>query len=271
MIDDILASFKEWFIDSFDTDPYTSEVNIEQNSMPTYFDGITDNFLNNPIHNTGTSTKDLSSFNLVNDFPQALDWFKPDNHWGISSFEGIGYPVEESQHWQQQQGSSSCAVVAQISVFESITGVCMSEEQACHIADKNGWFDPDIGTRPSDVGKLLNQLGVATEQKYDATLLDIADALEKGDRIIVGLDANEIWHPMRDKFGSPIEQPDAGHAVWVTGIDTKPDGSVKVILNDSGTPNGKMEVVDAVDFLNAWEDYGNFLVTASEPDQYINA
>ena len=75
MIDDILASFKEWFIDSFDTDPYTSEVNIEQNSMPTYFDGITDNFLNNPIHNTGTSTKDLSSFNLVTVPLAVKTWF----------------------------------------------------------------------------------------------------------------------------------------------------------------------------------------------------
>lgn len=174
MIDDILTSLNEWFIDSFDTDRSTSEVN---------FDGITDNFLNNSIHNTGTtSIEDLSSFNLVNDFPQALDLFKPDNHWGISSFEGIGYPVEESQHWQQQQGSSSCAVVAQISIFESITGVCMSEDQACHIAEKNGWFDPDIGTRPSDVGKLLNQLGVATEQKYDATLLNMGQSHYSCDR-----------------------------------------------------------------------------------------
>jgi len=112
------------------------------------------------------------------------------------------------------------------------------------------------------VGKLLNELGVPTEQKYDSTLLDIADALEKGDRIIVGLDANEIWQPIRDKLGNPLEQTDAGHAVWVTGIDTKPDGSVKIILNDSGDPNGMMKVVDALDFLNAWEDYGNFLVTA---------
>jgi hypothetical protein len=236
----------------------------------TYSDEITDDFLDSySIQNTNVPTEELSNFDLVDDFYQVLDWVKPDNHWDVSSFEGIGDPVEESQHWQQQEGASSCAVVAQISIFESITGICISEDQACDIAEQNGWFDPDIGTRPSDIGKLLNQLGVATEQKYDATLLDIADALEKGDRIIVGLDANEIWHPMRDEFGNPIEQPDAGHAVWVTGIDTKPDGSIKIILNDSGTPDGRMEAVDAMDFLNAWEDCGNFLVIADATDRTV--
>ena len=102
-------------------------------------------------------------------------------------------------------------------------------------------------------------------------LEDIANALEKGDRVIVALDANEIWSPLRDADGIPIEQPNGGHAVWVTGIDPQADGSVKIILNDSGHPDGKMTAIDAVDFLNAWEDYSNFIVVADAPDHTISA
>ena len=64
------------------------------------------------------------------------------------------------------------------------------------------------------MGKLLNELGIPTEQKYHANLEDIADALEKGDRVIVGLDANEIWNPMRDANGAAIEQTNAGQRTY---------------------------------------------------------
>jgi hypothetical protein len=185
----------------------------------------------------------------------------------LSQFDGWGTPIEDANCWQQQEGSNSCAVVAQIGVYESITGVDISEVQACQIAQANGWYDPEIGTIPEHVGKILNELGIPTWQSYDATLDDIATALEQGDKVIVGLDGNEIWKPVKDPVtGSPIEQSDAGHAVWVTGIDRQPDGSVKIILNDSGTANGQMMAVDAEDFLNSWADLGNFLVVADAPD-----
>lgn len=212
----------------------------------------------------GISTSD--AVNLAYASQQLSDLFVPDNQWDINEFDGLGNPVEHSQYWQQQNGQYSCAVVAQSSIFESITGTPLDEAKACEIAEQNGWFDPEIGTHPDDVGKLLNKLGIPTEQKYNANLEDIANALEKGDRVIVGLDGQEIWQPMRDANGVPIEQTNAGHAVWVTGIDTQPDGSVKIILNDSGSANGKMAVIDAIDFLNSWEDHGNFLVVADAPE-----
>lgn len=184
-----------------------------------------------------------------------------------SEFDGWGNPIAEAEHWQQQQGDNSCAVVAQAGVLESITGVDITEAEACEIAEANGWFDPETGTTPENIGKFLEHYGVACEKSYNANLEEIADALSKGDKVIVGLDANEIWYPVRDPMtGSPVEQTNGGHAVWVTGINTEPDGSVKIILNDSGTPDGQMKVVDALDFLNAWEDYDNLLLVADTPE-----
>jgi uncharacterized protein YfdQ (DUF2303 family) len=57
----------------------------------------------------------------------------------------------------------------------------------------------------------------------------------------------------------PVEQENAGHAVWVTGVDPEPDGSYKILLNDSGTSLGQMSAIDYWDFYNAWQDAGCFV------------
>ena len=262
MIDDILGNFQHWFMDDLNSE------DIQDDDFSSHHQVISHDVSYDLDHLPDT---DFSGFNIVDDFQNLCDWFIPDNQWDVTDFNGFGEPIENADFWHQQSGQSSCAIVAQTSIFESITGVHISEEKACEIAQEHGWFDPNIGTRPDDVGKLLNELGVPTEQKYDAHLEDIANALEKGDRVIVALDANEIWSPLRDADGIPIEQPNGGHAVWVTGIDPQADGSVKIILNDSGHPDGKMTAIDAVDFLNAWEDYSNFIVVADAPDHTISA
>lgn len=174
--------------------------------------------------------------------------------------------MEDGAFWEQQQGPTSCAVISQVSVYESITGIDLSEADACRIAQENGWFDPESGTSPEAMGKLLNHLGIETFSTYDADLTQIATALEQGDKVIVGLDAQEIWQPLRDPAtGQPLEQANAGHAVWVTGMHQAEDGSVQIVVNDSGAPDGRMKTIDAQDFLNAWRDYGNFLTVADAP------
>jgi hypothetical protein len=211
----------------------------------------------------------LESENFGN-FWDTTNWDTPEYSWNPSEFDGCGDPIQDADFWQEQTSPTSCAVVAQISVFESITGVDLSETDVCRFAEANGWYDPETGTKPDAVGEILNALGVPTEQHYDATLEELANALERGDKVIVALDANEIWTPLKDPITNAlIEQSDAGHAVWVTGIDQQADGSLKIILNDSGTPDGQMKVVDAEDFLNAWSDFSNQLVVAHVPQQSV--
>ena len=66
-----------------------------------------------------------------------------------------------------------------------------------------------------------------------------------------------------------MEQTNAGHAVWVTGISRKANGSFNVTLNDSGTPYGQSEVVRYADFNNAWTDYNHFLCVADNPLTFL--
>lgn len=208
-------------------------------------------------------TETLSdSYDPFYDYDDSWNYYLYEENWDLNEFDGVGNPFADADCWQLQEGANSCAVVAQMGVYESITGFELSENEVCKIAEENGLFDPNIGTYPEDMGKILNHFGIHTETQYNADLNDIAEALERGDKVIVGLDANEIWKPLRDESGNPLDQTNAGHAVWVTGIDQADDGSIKLILNDSGTRDGQAKVVDAVDFVNAWDDFGNQIVVA---------
>lgn len=176
-----------------------------------------------------------------------------------------GDPLTDANYWRQQQGKYSCAVVAQISIYESLTGQYISEDAACNYAQQQGWFDPNSGTPLDDTGKILDALGIKTYQQNNASLSSLESPLAAKDKLIVGLDGNEIWHPQHDGFGNPIEQADAGHAVWVTGIDYEPNGAIDIIINDSGIPNGRASVVAYSDFMNAWQGYGCFVSVADNP------
>ncbi|MGB7441832.1 MAG: hypothetical protein WA919_12245 [Coleofasciculaceae cyanobacterium] len=198
----------------------------------------------------------------------SMEWYHHRTSWPPNEpFNGVGEPHLDAQFWQPQTDAASCAVVTQLEVYESLKGVKMPEEAICKVAEANGWYDPSTGTPQHDVGKVLEACGVETEQTYDATLVDIYDALERGDKVIVALDGNEIWHPLRDaSTNMPIEQSaDFGHTVWVTGIHQSQDGSIKIFINDTFTVDGQMKIVDALDFLNAWNDFGNHLVVAQAP------
>lgn len=172
-----------------------------------------------------------------------------------------GTPWTDAQYWRYQQSATSCAVVAQICVFQSLTGHYISEADANHFAQHMGWFDPTVGTPIVYIGHILDVLGIPTYETFHA----LQSALARGDKPIVGLDANEIWYPQVDGYGNPLEQLDAGHAVWVIGINYGWDGSISILLNDSGTPYGLASVVSYGDFMNAWQDSGYFVSIADNP------
>ncbi len=181
-----------------------------------------------------------------------------------------GVPEADGSHWAMQEGANSCAVASQRGVLEAVTGMCLPEEELARIAESRGWYDPVSGTDPSAVGNLLEAFGVPADRKYETTFTELYDALARGEKVIVGLDANEIWTPQVGPDGHPMEQPDAGHAVWVTGIQMREDGGLNVVMNDSGRPDGGSVEVPVEDFRNAWADYGNFSVTTRLHEGPVN-
>ena len=170
--------------------------------------------------------------------------------------------LADAAHWHYQGPENACAVVAQGSIIESLTGHPFDQAAAVAYLESHGLYDPEHGTRLDQVGALFDLNGIA-HTDGPADLSTLADALAHGDKVLVGLDAHEIWNPEHDASGYPIDQvQSAGHAVWVTDIGQDAHGQWQVVVNDSGQPEGAGVCVGLADFLNAWHDYGNFTVIA---------
>lgn len=183
----------------------------------------------------------------------------------------IGDPYQDMQFIHMQEGMNSCAVAAQKEIIQSVLGKDIPEIELSYMAYKNGWYDPSAGTMPDNMGKLLEAYGIPVDRGYDYSLSDIGTALEKGEKVIVGINSNEIWNPQYDEAGNPIKQATAGHAVWVTGLYQDDDGKWFVVMNDTGIADGKGETVAAEDFLNAWNDFDNFAVITNKDGESINS
>jgi hypothetical protein len=172
----------------------------------------------------------------------------------------IGDPSSEIDYIQMQEGLYSCAVASQKGIIESILGKEIPEIELSYDAYSHGWYNPSAGTMPEHTGKILEEYGIPVDRGFERSITDLAEALQNGEKVMVGLDASEIWNGRIDMDGNPMELPNQGHVVWVTGIVEDDSGHWSVVMNDSGIPNGAGEVVPLEHFLNAWEDYGNFAV-----------
>ncbi|MCK9523592.1 MAG: hypothetical protein M0R76_11225 [Proteobacteria bacterium] len=181
-------------------------------------------------------------------------------HRDIEPVIAVGDPAGDAVFWHAQEDANSCAVAAQRGVIESVTGQLIPEGELAELAASRGWYDPSCGTTPDAVGRLLETYDVPVASSYDTRIEDLYDALIQNEKVIVGLDSNEIMNQIVDDAGNPVELPDMGHAVWVTGMEMDADGQVQVVLNDPGHAAGAGARVPLKHFENAWDDFGRYAV-----------
>lgn len=191
-----------------------------------------------------------------------------DPHEPGSLVDAAGNASASDDHWHSQGNEQGCAVVAQGSIIEEVTGWPFDLEKAGQWLSAQGWYDPATGTAPQDCGRLLDAYGIA-HTDGPASVEQLYDALQRGDHVMVALDANEIWYPQEGPDGRPLDQPgSSGHAVRVTEIGCDPvDGEWKVVVNDSAHPGGRANTLDLADFLQATDDFGGFSVIV-DSDSY---
>jgi hypothetical protein len=181
----------------------------------------------------------------------------------------IGNPTDDLEHWHQQTYQDTCAVSCQEFILDDLTGHDFTEDQLRQEAYANGWYTPGGGTPMECMGNILAAHGLEVEKHYGGTLDDISQKLAQGDKVMVAIDSDEIWNPDSidddDLLSSFVGMPgqDANHAVQVVGIDTSDPSNPMVILNDPGSPDGQGTMIPADNFLNAWEDSGNFMVATT--------
>lgn len=164
----------------------------------------------------------------------------------------IGDPTKSMEFWEFQGDTQRCALYSQMFVIEELTGQNIDIEDFVGVAKEQGWFTENGGTTFLNMNKMLDYYGVENDMSFHNSISDIEDCLNKGGKVIVSIDSAEIWYGEENNIFSPVSAAD--HAVEVIGVDRSDPENPMVILNDSGTPNGKGEMVPLDVFEGAWED-----------------
>lgn len=171
------------------------------------------------------------------------------------------YNIEEATDaWHLQEYSDSCAVACQEFILEEYTGQSFEEDELVACAVENGWV-AEGGTPLEDIGNILEYYGIETFTDYEASFQDLENALNNGDRAIIG-----VYNIGLDNdYEGFYPAWSANHAVEVIGIDKSNPADIKVIVNDPGVEDGCGKAIDLDVFMNAWNTSGGFMVVADRP------
>ncbi|MCM1054737.1 MAG: hypothetical protein NC394_04355 [Bacteroides sp.] len=162
----------------------------------------------------------------------------------------VGDPAEDASQWEYQGDSGPCAIYAQAMAYQNATGTEVDIEELVAAGTEEGWYHGS--TSLDDMDKALNYLGMEADVEYNGDFGDIHDALSEGGRVVVAVDADEIWFCDNDTDFTPNEP---NHAVEVIGIDYSGEEPM-VIINDSGVMDGSAVMIPKDRFMDAWEDSG---------------
>lgn len=160
----------------------------------------------------------------------------------------------------QQNYVDTCAVKSQQIIMQTF-GVDIPEDVLAIESAIKGYYMPGYGSDPNQVGQLLTDHGIPTHSQSNASVYDIVNELAQGHKVIVGVDADELWRPsiFNDLFGE-----EANHAIVVTGIDTSDPENVMVIVTDPGSGDVAKEY-PIEQFIDAWHDSNCFFVATDNP------
>jgi hypothetical protein len=177
-------------------------------------------------------------------------------HSGDMQVDVIGDP-SAAPDWIGQTTDFTCAVVSQQMILQQF-GIDVSEAELVFDSVTNGWIT-DQGTSMEDAGALLEHYGIPTHVGYGGGIESLLNELAQGHKVIVGVDSGEMWGtdaPFSDWFNPE----GADHAIVISGIDVADPQNIKVIVNDPGSPDGAGRIYPLDEFMEAWNDSGQYYV-----------
>lgn len=173
----------------------------------------------------------------------------------------------------QQPDDHSCALRSQQIVLRDF-GIDIPFADLEKIALDAGVYT-EQGTYTYDIGKVLEIAGVGMHQVPGSTIYDLANELVQGHRVIVSVDAHELWDndtmkgKLKNWFNDVIGEQGGNHALIVAGIEVNPANhhDVKVVLTDPGAGHLRMEY-PLDQFMDAWQDSNCFMAATDNPAPY---
>jgi hypothetical protein len=192
-----------------------------------------------------------------------------------------GDPAAAAPFWHYQDYDDDCVEMAVADVIGELSGYEPSERAIVKLAQstpspshrgpiyaKPGKRRAGSGTSFDDEPALLAHYGVqavstdkSSAKKTGAAtgMKALEQGLAAGHKMIVGLNAELIWRePVEDKTSAG--EPEANHAVVVTGVDT---ATGVVHLNDSGSEDGRNEQIPIDLFVRSWDTSDDQLTVTS--------
>jgi Peptidase_C39 like family len=167
-----------------------------------------------------------------------------------------GDPGAAASYWRYQQEDYDCGEMAVADVVGQISGREPTEQQITatagnipSVSHPGPIYRPSDKTKNSDLPVLLAHYGIQAVAVHTTTD-GLAQDLDQGHKVIVGLNDRTIWN-------KPGDRTRENHFVVVTGIDTK---AGVLHLNDSGSTVGRDEQVPIAIFGQAWATSDNFAV-----------
>jgi hypothetical protein len=180
--------------------------------------------------------------------------------------ESVGDPEGLAEYWQDQGPTRDCAIYAEGTSMEAL-GREFDIDKEREAGQAEGGYSPDCGTNRDAVGRVWERNGIEAErysrpptgdQQADSreAFEHMAQALDERKGVVALVDAGELHYPEHD-----------GHALWVTGFETRESGQDFVVTNDSGTPDGMAKRYAAEDFDKGWRATNYEMLVSKEPFQ----
>lgn len=166
-----------------------------------------------------------------------------------------------------QGGDPICAIRCQEIILRDF-GIHIPKEELTTYAKEQGWYSGK-GTKPSDIGNLLETCDISIHSQKNASVTDLINELKEGHRVIVNVDSRELKAKAGSKeheFYSKLERAD--HALIVTSVNVDPEHpeNSTVVLTDPGT--GSIVEYNFEHFAHAWKDSKCFMMATDEPAPY---
>lgn len=173
----------------------------------------------------------------------------------------------------RQPDDHSCALRSQQIVLRDF-GIDIPFKDLEKLAKDYGVYS-DEGTYTYDIGKVLQIAGVDMHQVYGTSMFELTNELSQGHRVIVSVDARELWYndsftdKLKNWFDDTFKEQGGNHALIVAGVEINPQNieDVKVVLTDPGA--GHLRIEYPLDqFMNAWKDSNCFMAATNNPAPY---
>jgi uncharacterized protein YukE len=175
----------------------------------------------------------------------------------------IGDSVDLSKFVEQQQGNT-CALYAQGTAMEALTGQKFDIEEAKKLGIKVGYIDILGVEGILGLGDYWKYYGIPYTSFKSTSILSslfnpekdfkdastfLIDNIKANHAVVVGVDPRELYKGILDVSVSPLNPE--GHAVWVTGLRVDNSGEVThVVINDSALDS--TEEIPIAQFMEGW-------------------